>query len=454
MNVLDILGTGCSIAEWYKALKEHYADVRQKIQDAFVESFSVMAREIWGGEFDMSRLLGLIVQKDKEELLVYNLSEKTMRDLIIEVCGEEISVYLRKDRFFDIFIKSYLDTCLKDDAITKYMLVSKICGLEKEKEHLILQTEEEYNKLIEYINADIQRNRKGDMYNNVNFVLDILCPFCMDNLRTGCSRNVLNMGYDLTDILEHIGEYDRAVELAETIFEISLSHEEMDAEAIQKSIGCAYTFTIARPKNAGDREKLLNAAEVLLNHCDRILNSERISLSKLEQWYLRGLFHSNHAAYLLNRGQMAEEGSVDGYEKYYEEALQEHEKSLDYREKYFDSLSSLDEVGKDKAQRRIIQSKSNIAYSKEYLRQYDIAIEEYENVLKMWDDKNEITRLFLTKRYIVRTYLKKAELELLTLDQKKHCLVYLQDCLEYYETVPDQKVYNKVMEMKQKLERI
>lgn len=32
--------------------------------------------------------------------------------------------------------------------------------------------------------------------------------------------------------------------------------------------------------------------------------------------------------------------------------------------------------------------------------------------------------------------------------------MYLQDCLEYYETVPDQKAYNQVIEMKQKLERI
>ena len=75
-------------------------------------------------------------------------------------------------------------------------------------------------------------------------------------------------------------------------------------------------------------------------------------------------------------------------------------------------------------------------------------------MVKMWDDKNELTRSFLTKRYIIRTYLKKAELELLKLDQKEHCLMYLQDCLEYYETVPDQKAYNQVIEMKQKLERI
>ena len=454
MNVLDILGTGCSIAEWYKALKEHYADVKQKIQDAFVKSFSVMAKEIWGGEFDQDKLINIITQMEQEDLLVFSLSEKIMHDIIVGVCGEGISVYLRENKFFDIFNKSYVGACAKDDAITKYMLVSKICGLEKEKEHLISQTEKEYDKLIEYINADIQRNRKGDMYNNVNFVLDILCPYCMDNLRVGCSRNVLNMGYDLTDILEHIGEYDRAVELADTISELIKRHEEMDVKDIQKYIGCAYTFAIARPKNTDDRDKLLNTAENMLNHCRCILDSAQTQLSKPEQWFLGGLFHSDYAAYLLNRGQMAENHSVDGYEKYYEEALQEHKKSLADREKYFNSLSSLDETGRDNAQRRIIQSRSNIAYSKEYLRQYDIAIEEYENVVKMWDDKNELTRSFLTKRYIIRTYLKKAELELLKLDQKEHCLMYLQDCLEYYETVPDQKAYNQVIEMKQKLERI
>lgn len=454
MNVLDILGTGCSIAEWYKALKEHYADVRQKIQDVFVESFSVMAGEIWGGEFDGDRLIGIIAQKKQEELLVFNLSENFMRNLIMEVCGEEISDCLEEDKFFKVFKKAYIDACTKDDVITKYMLVSKICGLEKEKQQLISQTEKEYNKLIKYINADIQRNRKGDMYNNVNFVIDILCPYCMDNLRAGCTRNVLNMGYDLTDILEHIGEYDRAVELAETISELTKGNEEMDAGAIQKYIGCAYTFAIARPKNTVDRVKLLNTAENLLNHCESILNSSQTRLSRPEQRFLWGLFHSDYAAYLLNRGQMAEEHNDDRYKNYYEEALQEHKKSLNDREKYLNSLSPLDERGRDNAERRIIQSRSNIAYSKEHLRQYDTAIEEYEDVVKMWDDKKEITRSFLTKRYIVRTYLKKAVLEALTLDQKELCLTYLQDCLKYYETVPDQKAYNQVIEMKQKLERM
>jgi tetratricopeptide (TPR) repeat protein len=329
--------------------------------------------------------------------------------------------------------------------------VYAICCLKEENERIISQAEEEYNVLMEYIDKDVQRNRKGNMYNNVNFIVDILHPYCMDNLKEGCSKNVINMGYDLTDILEHIGEFDRAVELAETISDLIKVKEKVKVEEAQKFIGCAYTFAIARPENILDRERLLREAEKLFSFCKSILDSHKTKWSRSDWLFLNGLFHSDYAAYLLNRGQMAEERSEKGYEKYYEEALKEHEKSLEDRENYLRCQSNSENEKKDSAERRIIQSKSNIAYCKEYLRQYDKAIEEYENVIKMWDGKNEITRSYLTKRYIVRTYLKKAKEGALTEKQKEHCLEYIRECLEYYDEEIDRRSYEQVMEMKQEL---
>ena len=237
--------------------------------------------------------------------------------------------------------------------------------------------------------------REGDMY---DVYVDKAYHFFMDTVGDSCDGKVLEIGYALSDIYDHIN-IQKSEKIVLQILEHGLDFIADPSEKLQKRIGCIYTLAIIAGKRC-DIERLKEVGkefDLVLDDLDRSKSS--LPYAKVDLLY--GLYYSNHGAWYNN---MANVSEVDR-ELYLDKSIKDHYNALKHRKKYLDRLEESDKEY-NKALEYYTQSKSNIAGIYYLKGNYKKAIEIHEQVDIVWNKLGKISKLIRTKNNIIGCYRK------------------------------------------------
>lgn len=124
----------------------------------------------------------------------------------------------------------------------------------------------------------------------------------MQNAKEGCSDELLWTGYWLTDIYDHVSEYDKSVKIARKILHLIKNSKERQTNIhLHKMIGCTYSIAIAKTDDAALKKQWINEAEGLFEDLKHIL-LENNALDDQDRFFLEDLYYSDYAAFIINKG--------------------------------------------------------------------------------------------------------------------------------------------------------
>ena len=273
-----------------------------------------------------------------------------------------------------------------------------------------------------------------------------------------CTSDIIEIGYQLTDIFERDKQYDKSLEIAKQLlgyYDLSEEREELfNKKYIRKIIGCAYSIAIAKVQDV-EKEELLKEAKTLFDKmkklCQNYYSSMANSLSDKE--LLWGLYYSDHGAYFLNEGDSNKKKQNDKEARQaYELALEEYKQSLEHRKILLGTIDGEDSVLIQEAKNMIARSISNMGVALFRLERYRESIEKHEEALKHFIELKDKDRECRTKEYIIGSFIElcqKDNDEWFLKDLRK-CQKYLEELINYYGDVSNLKdKKNKLAEIEE-----
>lgn len=119
----------------------------------------------------------------------------------------------------------------------------------------------------------------------------------------------------LTDIYDRESEYDKSLEITKQIlayYEMFGVKEDcmLDPKYIRKIIGFSYGLAIAKVKSDEQKVELLIQSEKLFKKAKELCDnySKNISNIYFEKEFLWGIYYSDHASFLINKGDLEKKG--------------------------------------------------------------------------------------------------------------------------------------------------
>lgn len=303
----------------------------------------------------------------------------------------------------------------------------------------INQILKEYKRFLSIFRNEINTKRKGDMYSGIEYLNSTVYPFVLDGLVSGCSEDLINMAYELSDIYDHISEYQRSDAIVSKILSIIQSNNAKHTyDSLKKMIGCIYSQVIRKDFDClQEKERCLDSAENQMNQIEPIINKMNFD-SNAESYFLRGQFESIFGALYANKADLEmkkQEYSEEKYSQFLHTALSHHQKAESIRKQL---VAMNDRRFKSDATSQLYQSKSNIAGIEYRLAQFESAIEKHLEVLNYRMSRKDVTKAFLSKLYILGCYCRLLENgKTLSARDEEQCKRFLTECSDYYRQTSD-----------------
>lgn len=353
------------------------------------------------------------------------------------------------------FSVKYVTLCSQSPVLSHYILLCAIEEAQRKEEYAAGETYD----LINCIKQDIDFNRNTNMYDGIDMVNRTLYPFIFRRLTKGCSSSLLELGYGLTDIYDHISQYDKSVELVNLILKVEKdTYRPMTMKHLRTLIGCTYSLVIAKEENIVKKEKTLGDAQEAFQEIDAEIQKWKgmDNVDNVEKLFIEGLYQSDVGALHTNLADLA---LKKGDEK---EQRNELEKALGHQrlgEKAREKLVRMVEEGLDSelsfdAKKRLYQSKSNIAGIYFRLGDYDKALEMHEEILHYRKSSGAESDIMLTKTYIAGCYLKKRQNKPLQDKEKNVLYTYLDECKNYYQKNEDKMRLDNIIKMAEDFKKL
>lgn len=347
------------------------------------------------------------------------------------------------------WFKVCMQRMANSESASNYMMLYLLVG----QQELVKQREKDYEELVYAVKRDIDECRNTNMYDNLTMINRTVFPYVANKLKVGCSDIVLELGYALTDIYDHVSEYDKTTTLANLILDmIDKSNDVYSKKQLQTLIGCTYSLTITKGDSLEHKEGLLEEAKKRFDRIDQYLQ-KWLPNDNADYYFIKGLFESNVGAWYTNMSDLEKKkGNDEASDEYLELALEHQRKGEENRQRFFDIYrDSLNREAKEEAEKRLYQSKSNIAGILYRLGQLDDALFMHKEVLAYRNRTEKQSDAVLSLEYISGVYIEKWKLGAIENAQKKECKEYLELCKEYYHTNGDEHRKKSIQEKIDKL---
>lgn len=391
---------------------------------------------------------------------IYNFENNTSMDfwvrevvktyLEIETIGIEIT-----ENWMCVFRENCIKYISQKASISNYFV---LCMLE-ERRRREEQITDESMELINVIKKDINECRKTDMYDGITMINRTIYPYVCRKLTKGCSSGLLELAYGLTDIYDHISEYEKSTTLAKMILMVEkTSNTQFSARHFQILIGCTYSLVIEKDVDVIKKEEILQFAERMFSdirekidiwECmDNVDNSEKL--------FIRGLFESDLGALYTNKADIARKNGDNVKQKeYLEVALYHQNLGESARQGLINIVSeALDKDMSFDAKKRLYQSKSNIAGIYFRLGKYDEAIMKHKEILEYREINGEKSNAYLSKVYIVGCYIEKWKCGILSEIEKEICKRYASECEQFYFEHHDEMRLNDIRKKQDEISKL
>lgn len=397
--------------------------------------------------WDNHRFMKYISKQDIYELPM--LRDNSIRQIMH---GYFKAYKINEIKITEMWLKSYNKKhdllCSQSPVLSHYYL---LCAIREEKMKEEYAAEETYD-LINCLKQDIDLNRKTNMYNGVDIVNRTLYPFLLRRLTKGCSNNLLELGYGLTDIYDHVSQYDKSVELVSLILKIEKNaNKPISMRHLQILIGCTYSLVIAKENDIKKKEKTLYDAQKTFMSIEAEIN-KWLCMDKVdnaEKLFIKGLYESNIGALHTNLADLAvKTGNEKEQKQELEIALAHHLLGEKARKKlvHMVELGLNSELSFD-AKKRLYQSKSNIAGLYYRFGEYEKALELHEEVLQYRKKAEAESDVMLTKTYIAGCYLEKHKNVPIKDQECNMFYTYTEECRKYYKDNGDKDRLNIIIKM-------
>ena len=292
--------------------------------------------------------------------------------------------------------------------------------------------------------TDIAKDYNNHRYEEYKPIADKLYKYFQAQMKLkDYSENTIEIGYLLTDVYERNQEFDKSILIAKKILQIygfpnNYQDELFNRTRLRRLIGCIYSLAIARNT---EREELLQDAEQLFNALAPVLDEYKNNpnIPSDDKYFILGFYHSDHGAFLLNKGQ-------------YNDAKEAHKKALKYREQCKNIFNEANTIDKTELENMIGRSKLNIGYAYYYLGNYIKSIEKQKEALTIFEEQHDKSRIHQTKDCILGGYIElwKSNIGHFNVEDFEVCCHYIDDLLNYYRANEDRisKITSKKATMK------
>lgn len=402
-------------------------ELDEKIRKAIISATKVTLKKLPPKGTDRGNIEDALV-KETNELLD---SQMTSMEILDEI-KQKIEKFVDDEKIDPDWINHFNDNCMrefaKDEESSRYMVLA-ILNENKEKEQRMVR---EYQALIQTFMNYIYRNRKGNIYEGLEFLEGTVEPFVIDRLRPSSvpSSCVIELAYGLSDIYDKTNQGARLEKLANKLLDVlANSKVPLSKDRLQKAIGMTYSLTQVERDDINKKKEDLENAEkayekiaAALERYDKELDSENDHL------FLEGLFKSNYGALWLKKF------DIDNEPDYIKKAIDNYKEALSCREALYSALKdSCDELAIKAAEKRVYQSKNNLASAYYRAKDYDNSLKLHKEVLEYRERNNFTYDIYLSKKYIAGCLIEICKREKnLTEDGKATIGRYLEDCIEYY----------------------
>lgn len=343
----------------------------------------------------------------------------------------------------DSIIKKYKIETIQDNGILRQSNVSRQLQEDGEANEILK------NFLESWIKQDFHtEGRKKEIEVIYNYYKKI-CD------KGNWTNTIIDIGYLLTDVFDRESEYDKSLEITKQI----LTYYELygvegdgvlNPKYIRKIIGCSYGLAIAKVKSDEQKAELLNQSEKLFKKAKELCEnySKNIANIYFEKEFLWGMYYSDHAAFLINKGDYNKKmQDVNNAEREYNLALEDCKTSIEHREKLLKVVNSADYATKHEVQdmmARVVCSMGVIFYR---LNQFEESIKKHEEALRTFIVLDDKDREYRTKEYIIGSSIKlwKRDPNNVSFEKFNTCQNYLNELFSRFGNTDNLRNYKKVL---------
>lgn len=338
---------------------------------------------------------------------------------------------------------NYLNRFSANPEVTNYLLL-RFINEERSRQKINADKRfEDIKQLAQLIKDDIDKSRTKNMYDNIVMLNRSIYPFVLKRLTPGCSDMVIDIAYALTDIYDHVSEYEKSEQIGDLIYNVITQQNEISSiKELRMLTGCAYSIAIAKVEKLEKKKQLLEKAkerfQVIKQYIDTWIPDENVKWKEF-----LGMFESDYGAFYTNMADYEKNRNGELFDEYCKEALQHQEKGEQCREYVYECRKQAEEDTRE-AERALYQSRSNIAGLLYRIGKYDDAIKKHKEVLEYRKRTKKVSDTFLTYEYIAGAYIEKWRRNTISDAEKKECLEFLAMCRKYYEENGDDTRLNNI----------
>lgn len=402
---------------------------------------------------DVDGLLNITSDEMKDIMKKYPKNEVREMDIDEERNYERGLTKITDEWILDWY-NHFMEEISRRPIATNYLLIKLLYEVKLKQNKDDIKQYEDVKKLANAIKDDIDKSRKNDMYDNLKMLNRSVYPYIRKRLNHGCSDIVIDIAYALTDIYDHVSEYDKSEEIGDLIYDVITSEKRVSSiKQLRMLTGCIYSITIAKVAPEKKRN-LLDKAKKRFETIKKYIDKWDVD-DNMEWESFLGMFESDYGAWYTNMADLEKERNVELCNKYCEKALQHQREGEKYRYNVYKVYENAEEDVSE-YKRALYQSKSNIAGLLYRMGEYDEAIEKHEEILDYREQEKRISDAYLTREYIAGAYIEKWKAKNISNVEKKKCLEFLNMCKAFYEENRDMlrlKSINDKLEITEKLIR-